>query len=90
MISKQIDTLDHLPCQCGKPARVMEVRCTGGVVKYRVEAVCCQMITVLLRSPQAAAYEFGRLRAVLAQENLVLSATAQQTRTITHIRGMGR
>jgi len=48
----------------------MAVVVGGGVTKYRVEALCCQMQTVLLFTPEAATREFGRMLMVLSTDKL--------------------
>lgn len=57
-----------MTCGCGRGASLMAVNVGGGITKYRAEALCCHMQTVLLLSPQAATAEFGRLRAVIQMD----------------------
>lgn len=86
MISRQIDTLEHSPCQCGRAAKLMEVHMPGGAKRYKAEAICCHMQTVMLRTPHAAAAEFNRLRAVLVMDE-VATNSLQEHSNVSHIRG---
>lgn len=67
MISRTIAHLPYAPCQCGRPSQLVAYR-QYGAEKYKVEAFCCKMTTVLLRTERAAINEFQRIRAVLDED----------------------
>lgn len=63
MISKQVETVEHMTCECGRHPRLMQ-HSDSGVTRYTVEAHCCKTITIPLKTARAATNEFQRLRAV--------------------------
>lgn len=60
MTSRVLQILYHMTCKCGKNPRLVQ----QDVNSFTVEAFCCKTITIPLKTPQAATYEFQRLRAV--------------------------
>jgi hypothetical protein len=91
MLSKQIGTIEHMTCGCGRGASLMAVNVGGGITKYKAEALCCHMQTVLLLTPQAATAEFGRLRAVIQMDldafTAMEKAYAERKTKVRNIRG---
>ncbi len=73
MISRTVRKIDHLPCPCGHSPSLMQVE-VKGTTRYYVEAPCCKMATLRLRSEEGAVYEFQRLRAVLEQDEYCAAA----------------
>lgn len=65
MIEKTIARLEHLTCQCKRPAMLVECY-NKGELRYKVEAPCCKTSTVTLKTQQRAVNEFQRIRATQA------------------------
>lgn len=91
MLSKQIGVIEHMTCGCGRGASLMAVNVGGGITKYKAEALCCHMQTVLLLTPEAATAEFGRLRAVIQMDAdahaAMEEARKERTTKVRNIRG---
>lgn len=63
MSIRQIGTIEHMTCQCGRNPSLM-LHSEAGKTYYTAEAYCCKTITIPLKTQQAATNEFQRLRAV--------------------------
>lgn len=77
MSIRQIGTIEHMTCQCGRNPSLM-LHSEGGKTYYTAEAYCCKTITVPLQTQQAAANEFQRLRAVQTNDPAVWPANTTQ------------
>lgn len=77
MITKQVGQTNTL-CLCGKNhGRIME-SVDKGQSRFSVEAYCCGLVTIKLRSKTAAETEFARLRQVAYRD--IVGAVEEQTK----------
>lgn len=88
MITNTIARLTHMACSCGRVPQLVLCRTHGGV-RYRVEAVCCKIVSAMFRTEIAATNEFQRILAALyADAHADPSAVPQPTFAVQVVRSV--